>query len=134
MTDRRGTVVDCVLDASAVLAFLQGEPGAALVETRLPRAVICAVNLSEVAGKLIDAGMPEAEAREVLEALGIEVIPFDAPVAWQEAALRPLTRRFGLSLGDRACLATGFVLERPVVGGDNVWAELELPVAVELIR
>ena len=134
MTDLREAVVDCVLDASAVLALLQDEPGAAVVETRLPRAVICSVNLSEVAGKLIDVGMPEAEAREVLETLGLMVIPFDAHLAWQAAALRPLTRRFGLSLGDRACLATGLSLKRPVVGGDKVWTKLELPIAVELFR
>jgi PIN domain nuclease of toxin-antitoxin system len=126
--------IDCILDASAVLATLQGEPGAEVVETCLARAGICAVNLSEVAGKLIDAGMPEGEARDAVEALGLTVIPFDSVLAWQAALLRPLTRRFGLSLGDRACLATGVALSRPVVGGDRVWAELGLSVDIKLIR
>jgi len=62
-----------------------------VVERCLARAGICAVNLSEVAGKLIDTGMPETEAREVLEALGLTVIPFDAVLAWQAGLLCPLT-------------------------------------------
>lgn len=126
--------IDCVLDASAVLAFLQGEPGSEVVARRLPRAGICAVNLSEVAGKLSDAGMPEAEARDAVDALGLTVIPFDEELAWGAAALHPGARRLGLSLGDRACLATGVALGLPVLGGDRVWSDLSLPVPVERIR
>jgi PIN domain nuclease of toxin-antitoxin system len=123
-----------VLDASAVLAFLQGKSGAEAVERRLSGAGICAVNLSEVAGKLSDAGMPEAEAHAAVDALGLSVIPFDEGLAWRSAALRPAARRLGLSLGDRACLATALALGLPVVGGDRVWSSLELPIPVERIR
>ncbi|MBI5442592.1 MAG: type II toxin-antitoxin system VapC family toxin [Deltaproteobacteria bacterium] len=126
--------VDLILDASAVLAVLQQEAGAEVVEACMARAGICAVNLSEVAGKLIDIGMPEPEAQDVVEALGLTVIPFDSVLAWQAALLRPTVRRFGLSLGDRACLATGIALNRPVVGADKVWSELGLALEIKLIR
>jgi PIN domain nuclease of toxin-antitoxin system len=126
--------VEWVLDASAVLAVIQQEPGAASVEERLSRSGICTVNLSEVAAKLLDAGLPADEAQAELSSLGLTLLPFDATLAWRAAALRPLTRRFGLSLGDRACLATGMVLERPVVSADRKWVEISLPVAVECIR
>ncbi len=134
MTDLGGSGARWVFDASAVLALLQDEPGAVEAEARLPGAAICAVNLSEVVGKLIDVGMPEAEARPMLEALGLTVVPFDADLAWRTAALRPLTRRFGLSLGDRACLATALLLGCPALGADRAWSELGLPVTVGLIR
>ena len=134
MSERGRRAVGCILDASAVLAFLQGEPGAEAVEGRLPGAGICAVNLSEVAGKLSDTGMPAAQARAAVEALGLTVIPFGEDLAWAAAALRPAARRLGLSLGDRVCLATGIALGLPVVGGDRAWSELELPIPVERIR
>jgi PIN domain nuclease of toxin-antitoxin system len=125
---------DWVLDASAVLAFLQGEPGAARLEARLARSAICSVNLAEVAGKLLDVGMPEPEAREAVEALGLTVVAFDEELAWRAALLRSAGRRHGLSLGDRACLATALTLGRPVVGCDRAWCELGLSVEVELLR
>ncbi|MBI5014109.1 MAG: type II toxin-antitoxin system VapC family toxin [Deltaproteobacteria bacterium] len=134
MTEASDAATTWVFDASAILALLQNEPGAGEVEARLLGAVICAVNLSEVVGKLMDVGMPEEEARQAVDALSLTVIPFDAPLAWQTAALRPRTRRFGLSLGDRACLATGLLLGQPVLGADKIWAELGLPLAVGLIR
>lgn len=123
-----------VLDASAVLALLQGGAGAAVVQERLAGAVICAVNLSEVAGKLIDVGMPAPAAREAVESLHLEVVAFDQALAWEAARLRPAGKPLGLSLGDRACLATGLLLGRPVLGGDRAWSGLELPVRVERIR
>ena len=41
-------MTEVVLDASALLALLQEEPGSALVENHLADAVISAVNVSEV--------------------------------------------------------------------------------------
>jgi PIN domain nuclease of toxin-antitoxin system len=123
-----------ILDASAVLALLQDESGGQLVEDHLAGAAICAVNLCEVIGKLLDVGMPDSEAEEVMAALGLEIIPFTADLAWRAAALRSIGRAVGLSLGDRACLATGLMLDRPVLGGDRVWTQLDLPIHISLIR
>ncbi|GAB4280322.1 MAG: PIN domain-containing protein [Deferrisomatales bacterium] len=134
MSDSSLSSVDCVFDASAVLAVLQEEPGSERVEGRLPRAAICAVNLSEAAGKMLEIGIPASEAREVLDALGLAVVPFDEQLAWGAAGLRRSTRRLGLSLGDRACLATALALGLPVVTADRAWAELGLPIQVDLIR
>jgi len=128
------STVSCVVDASAVLAYLQGEAGGDRVEARLEAAAICAVNLSEVAAKLLEVGMPEEEAREVLGSLGLAVIPFDEELAWGAASLRAAGRPYGLSLGDRACLASGIALGLPVVGADRAWAQLDLPVPFEAIR
>lgn len=125
-----------ILDASAVLAFLQKEPGQETVEAVLEkgRAVICAVNLSEVATKLVEGGMTPALAREALAALDLDVYPFDEPLALECAWLRGPTRAGGLSLGDRACLALGKRLARPVLTTDRSWEGLAVGVTVRLAR
>ncbi len=134
MSRATGVRASCVLDASAVLALLHAEPGSQVVEEWLTGAAISAVNLSEVAGKLLELGMPEGEAAEVVHALGLEVVPFHGELAWRAAALGPPTRELGLSLGDRACLATGVFLDRPVLTADRAWARVDLPVQVVCIR
>ncbi len=54
---------ETAIDASALLALLNEEPGADVVAQALPGAVISAVNLSEVVAKLSQAGMPEDAVR-----------------------------------------------------------------------
>ena len=55
-------MIEAVLDASAVLAALRGEPGAELVRAALPKAAICTVNLAEVISTLIDKGASAQDA------------------------------------------------------------------------
>ena len=125
----RGTV----LDASAILAALFREPGAVVVETHYEAGIVSSVNLSEVAAKLSDRGMPSAEARELLAGLGLAVRPFHEDLAYLAGALRDATRTSGLSLGDRACLALGLAEALPVVTVDRKWADISEVVGVEVI-
>jgi ribonuclease VapC len=90
-----------VLDASAVLAVVQDEPGADALRPLLPRALVCSVNLAEVLAKLVRDGMPRQEAAAALDALHIEEVAFDAADAQRSAAY--VTK--GVSLGDRCFLA-----------------------------
>lgn len=123
-----------VLDASALLALLNQEPGGEAVENVLPGALISAVNFSEVVAKLVEGGVPEADARIVLEEIGLEIYPFDTEQAFRTGALRLRTRQLGLSLGDRACLALGDLLHLPVLTADTSWKELKVGVEVRMIR
>lgn len=124
---------DWVLDASALLALLNREPGEALVAQALAEgAMISTVNLSEVVAKLADIGMPEAETREAIEPLGLEIVGFDAADAFSAGLLRPATRADGLSLGDRACLALGMRSGLPVLTADRGWSGLALGAGVEI--
>jgi PIN domain nuclease of toxin-antitoxin system len=123
-----------VLDASALLALLNQEPGGEVVEDALPGALISAVNFSEVVAKLVDKGVPETGARAVLEDIGLEIYPFDTEQAFRTGELRPKTRPLGLSLGDRACLALGDLLDLPVLTTDRSWKELKLGIEVRMIR
>lgn len=123
-----------VFDASAVLAVLNGERGADRLAREMSKAAISAVNLSEVEAKLTDAGMPSVEVRAALSALGLDVHPFDREAAYAAGELRTDTRAFGLSLGDRACLALGKSLRARVWSTDRRWGELRLGVEVRLAR
>jgi PIN domain nuclease of toxin-antitoxin system len=123
-----------IADASAILALLKQEPFGKLDPKRLFRATISAVNLSEVLEKLCAGGLSESEAEEAVAELGLRVADFDEPQARLAAYLRPRTRCAGLSLGDRACLALGLHLGRPVITADRVWTSLDSGVEVVLIR
>ena len=123
-----------ILDASAILAVLNGESGQKKVIPLLAESAISSVNLSEVAAKLLEAGMDESSARLAVSVLGIgEIIDFTEDLAWEAARLRPLTKQHGLSLGDRACLALAIKLKIPAVTADKEWAKLKL-CKVVLIR
>lgn len=126
-------MADVVLDASAVLALLNREPGGERVEDYLADGVISAVNAAEVLSKLADAGLTPGEAKESLSLLGISIIAFELRDAEAVAALRGHTKSKGLSLGDRACLALGLRLGAVVVTAERSWAGLKIG-RVETIR
>ncbi len=123
-----------VLDASALLAFLNAEPGTEQWVATVADSMISAVNFSEVVAKLADAGMPEAEIREALEPLGLEVVAFETRQAYEAGLLRPQTRYLGLSLGDRACLALARSKALPVLTADRTWEALQVGVEIRIIR
>jgi PIN domain nuclease of toxin-antitoxin system len=123
-----------VLDASALLALLNAEKGAKLVQDLLPDAIISTVNLAEVVTRLSAVGMPENDIRDALALLGLEVIPFDSEQAFQTGLLASSGREYGLSLGDRACLALARITATTAVTADRAWENLTLDVGVKLIR
>ncbi|HET7923050.1 MAG TPA: type II toxin-antitoxin system VapC family toxin [Gammaproteobacteria bacterium] len=124
-----------LLDASALLALLENEPGAAEVAAALPHAQVSAVNLAEVTAKLMEHGWSKSDIAK-LHGLGLEIVPFTQDMALQAGELSPQTRRFGLSLGDRACLATALVSgTRKVLTADTAWTKTRIkPLNIVLIR
>jgi PIN domain nuclease of toxin-antitoxin system len=129
-----------VLDASALLAYLQGEPGSQAVEAELlAGAVVNVVNYAEVLSRLGDVGAePEFTHRDLCDRglIGglVDVVPVTQADAVVIAKLRTITRGRGLSLGDRACVATGLRLGLPVLTADRIWSTLDMGVSVSLIR
>jgi len=126
-------VASVVLDGSALLVLLNREPGTEQVAEALPGAIISAINLAEVIGKLTEAGMPEETLREALDGLNLEVVPFDEADAYAVGSLRAPTRRAGLSLGDRACLALAAKLDRPALTTDRAWKRVRSGATVRVI-
>ena len=119
-----------VLDASALLAFLKGEPGATAVQTALDDGACCSVvNWSETAQKIGAAGGTWTLAAASLDAFGLRVEPATrgdaerAAARWRAAS--------NLSLGDRFCLALADRLGATVWTADRAWSGIE---GVRLIR
>lgn len=113
-----------VLDASALLAFIQGEDGADLVEAHLEDQAICgAANWSEVAQKVRAAGGDWDLVRALLQSYGLEVEPVTETDA--ERAAATWRAGSGLSLADRLCLALGHRLQAEVLTADRVWGDHE---------
>jgi PIN domain nuclease of toxin-antitoxin system len=121
-----------VLDASAVLALLQGEPGAERVEEILDGSLMSCVNLSEVLQKAEQHDV-DAEGLEYdLEALGVRFRGFDVPDARSTA--ERWSAGTGLSLGDRACLALARSVDGTAITTERRWVGKAPDVAVTAIR
>ena len=125
-----------VLDASALMALLYGEPGFGRVGAALATgAAISTVNLSEVIAKMVDRGVPERKIRNNLDQLDVGIVEFNADDAFGAGLLRSSTRGAGLSFGDRACLALASRMGAAVLTADRAWAELDLDgIEVQLVR
>jgi len=124
-----------VLDASALLAILNQEPGAeALTPELLSGAIISTVNLAEVQGKLVGRGLRPDDAWEAVLNLIREAVPFTPEHARLAGDLVAQTRPLGLSLGDRACLALGLALKAPVYTADKSWKKVKVGARIHVIR
>lgn len=125
-----------VLDTSALLASLQGEPGKARVDALMLTETchLSTVNLAEFATKCLGGGMTQADLDTVLTSLEFAIVPFDADLALATGALRAPTRHLGLSLGDRACLALAQKLDATALTADRAWLTLDLGIRIECLR
>lgn len=129
-----------VLDASALLAYLQNESGADVVQAALVQgAAISTVNWAEVLSKLAQHGQEPDIVVAHLSALGllhnaIQFYPLDTAHSLIIAKLFLPTRSIGLSLGDRACLALALSLGLPALTADQDWRSLSLSIPVIEIR
>jgi ribonuclease VapC len=127
-----------VLDASGLLALLLDEQGAEEVEKMLASsAAISSANLAEALSKVAERGADPRKVAGDLEANGVlgallEVEPVTAEDAITIAEMRPATKRHGLGLGDRICLALGRRLELPVLTADRRWVEFEDVLGVKV--
>ncbi len=134
-----------LLDASALLSILLDEQGRDRVNRILDRSRIHAVNLAEVIGRLVRAGMPAETAVANLRALDLDVDEvFGANQAEVCGTLQGTRRELGLSLGDCLCLTAAAWSGAVAVTADRRWVELDgaeldgakrgLTIRVELIR
>jgi PIN domain nuclease of toxin-antitoxin system len=126
---------EVVLDASAVLAVIQHERGTErLTADVLSNAVISAVNLAEVQSKLVKNGFSPAEGWNDALELVLNVQPFTSGHARIAGDLIATTEQYGLSLGDRSCLALAISLKAPVYTTEQAWRNLKLGIPIHVIR
>lgn len=123
-----------VLDSSALLAILLGERGGESIIPILEGALLSTVNLAEVHTRMISLGATASHAWARILNLQCEICPLTEAQARIAAELVTATRPFGLSLGDRACLALAIERKAKVYTTDGAWKSLNLGIAIEVIR
>ena len=115
-------MADALLDTSVLIAFIFGEAHDVNEDTVL-------------AGGAIASGGTEAEIRDTLRELNLDVVPFNEAMAERAGTLIPQARTLNIGLGDCACIATGLVLRLPIWTADRNWLKLDAPGAdIKLIR
>ena len=125
-----------VLDASALLALLLGEPGADKVKSRLDGSLMTTVNLAEVVSHYAKLSVARHDIEALLRPLPIRLAPVDAALSYDAGMLRPITLEGGLSLGDRYCLALARREGLPALTAERRWTAIAAAaqVTVEMIR
>ncbi len=124
-----------VLDASAILALLQNERGAErLTDDVLDGAAASTVNLAEVQTKLVKSGLDPDEAWDHALSSVSAAEPFTREQAKIAGTLIQTTARYGLSLGDRSCLALAIALKAEVYTTEQLWKNLKVGVPIHVIR
>jgi ribonuclease VapC len=127
-----------VLDSSAILAGLYGEPGAAAVIEVLAsdefEVLVSAVNLCEVVTKLVQAGASASQISASTDQLHAHCVEFDSLQAVAAGEMVTKTQSLGLSLGDRACLSLAASRGANAWTTDSAWKKLNLGVKVRLLR
>ncbi|MGB6744943.1 MAG: type II toxin-antitoxin system VapC family toxin [Terracidiphilus sp.] len=124
----------CVFDSSALLAVLLGERGGDLVIPILEGGLLSTVNLVEVHTRMVSLGAAAPHAWDSILNFQCEICPLSETQARIAAELVTATRPFGLSLGDRACLALAIERNAKVYTTDRAWKNLNLGIELEVIR
>lgn len=129
-------MTEYVLDASALLALLLGEPGTDDVRAVLDGASISAVNLAEVVSHFAKLGARRAEVEAMLGPLPLRVVVADEELSYGAGMLRAATAAVGLSLGDRYCLALAKRDGSTALTADRPWIRIAdaVGVTVRIIR
>lgn len=123
-----------VFDSSAALAVIFREVAGDAIVDLMEGALLSTVNLLEIHTKLLLTGSTESEARIRVRQMQCEMCPLDVEQAGIASEMIQKTRPFGLSLGDRACLALAIQRKSPVYTADRAWQGLQVGVEINLIR
>lgn len=123
-----------VMDASVIIACILREPGYKNAESLLPYAIVSTINMAEVTTHFARNGFNEVELKEIITTLPVQTKAYDDSLVVSTGMLGQETKKFGLSLGDRACLSLGIAQNLPVITADKIWSKISLPIEVRVIR
>ncbi len=125
-----------ILDVSALIALLKQEPYAEELKNVMPLSVMSTVNTAEVAKYFVEKHNIEISIiKHTIESNLYEVIPFDLEQSYISAEIINITKQYGLSIGDRACIALAIAKGYPVYTADKIWAKLNIPgLTINIIR
>jgi len=123
-----------VFDSSAILALLKMESGHEIVSKNLEQAVVSSVNFCEVVSFLSKKTQKQDEMIKFLTETFDCIEDFNIEQAIIAGSFISVTKDYGLSLGDRACLALAKYKNIPVLTADKTWTKLNLGIKIKLIR
>lgn len=123
-----------VFDSSAILAMLKMENGHEIATKKLDHAIVSTVSFSEVVTVISRRGFNQKEIIKSLHNTFLHLVDFDKKQALLAAEIDSITKKYGLSFGDRACLALAKDLNLPVLTADQAWKKLNIGIKIELIR
>jgi PIN domain nuclease of toxin-antitoxin system len=127
-----------VLDASAIYAVIKGEPGGLDVNKILDQSVATTYNIAEVVNKMVlRKQATHAESWLLLESLIPNTYPVDMELSEIATGFSQIIdSSFGISLGDKLCLALGKHLNKTIYTADHAWKQFEtkLNLKIKLIR
>jgi PIN domain nuclease of toxin-antitoxin system len=117
-----------------ILAVVFNEPGSDAVLSLLQGGLLSTVNLAEVHTRLLLRGASADFAWRRVMDFGCEICFFDDQQARLAGELIAQARPYGLSFGDRACLALAIQRKATVYTADAAWKNLGLGIEIEVIR
>lgn len=123
-----------VFDSSAILALLKMESGHEIVSKNLEQAVVSSVNFCEIVSFLSKKTQKQDEMIKFLTETFDCIEDFNIEQAIIAGSFINVTKDYGLSLGDRACLALAKYKNIPVLTADKAWTKLNLGIKIKLIR
>ncbi|MGX6959813.1 MAG: type II toxin-antitoxin system VapC family toxin [Rickettsia endosymbiont of Pentastiridius leporinus] len=123
-----------IFDASTLLALIKNETVNIELDKLLGNVSMSSVNISEVAGILLESKVSYQECENYIEPFVNSIVPFDREQSFLAAVIKKQTRHLGLSLGDRACIALGLTTGYPIYTADKAWSKVQLDCKIILIR
>ena len=124
-----------VFDSSALIALFAKEPGYEKVRQNMKHAIISSVNLAEVYKYCFDVqNLTEEDCVGLIKLCGIKIIDFCAEQALISAKIVKTTKQYGLSLGDRGCIALALVKNSSILTCDKIWQKVDFGVPIIMAR
>jgi len=124
-----------VFDSSALIMLFAKEPGYESVRQNLKHAIISSVNIAEVYKYCIAVqNLTEDDCRNLIKLSGIKIIDFCEEQALITAKIIKKTKEYGLSLGDRGCIALAMFKNYRVLTCDKIWQKVDLDVEFIMAR
>jgi PIN domain nuclease of toxin-antitoxin system len=124
-----------VFDASTLIALFAKENGYETIRKHLKDAIISSVNIAEVYKYCIETqNLTATEAKSLVKLADIKIIEFSSEQALISATLITKTKQYGLSLGDRACLALAISGQYSIITCDQIWQQLDIGVKIMMAR
>lgn len=124
-----------VLDASALIALFAKENGYLKIKQHMKDGIISSVNIAEVYKYCIETQkLTKEEAKALVKLSDIKIVDFCCEQALISASIITTTRPYGLSLGDRSCIALAMFKKSPILTCDTIWHKLDLDVQCIMAR